>query len=105
MPLTQHTASEISRIYLNSKLKMLLAFEEDKQLQEILESLEKKDFHLFNPEEKTKVCTALYCCYYNYTDHQSNFGSKCLHFPQSIHWAVQFRTLQLNCDGLSFIFF
>lgn len=59
MPLTQHTASEISRIYLNSKLKMLLAFEEDKQLQEILESLEKKDFHLFNPEEKTKILVTL----------------------------------------------
>lgn len=61
MPLTQHTASEISRLYLNAKLKMLPAFEEDKQLQGIVESLEQKDFHLFNPEEKAKVSTALNC--------------------------------------------
>ena len=55
MPLTQQTASEVSRLYLNSKLKMLTAFEEEKQLQRILESLQREELYNLSPEDKTKV--------------------------------------------------
>ena len=55
MPLTQQSASEVSRLYLNSKFKMLTSYEDDKELQEILESLQHKDFYNLTPEEKTKV--------------------------------------------------
>lgn len=55
MPLTQQSASEVSRLYLNSKLKMLTSCEDDKQLQGILESLQHEDFYNLTPKEKTKV--------------------------------------------------
>ena len=55
MPLTQQTASEVSRLYLNSKLKMLTAFEEEKQLQGILKSLQHEELYNLSPEDKTKV--------------------------------------------------
>ena len=55
IPLTQQSASEVSRLYLNSKFKILTSCEDDKQLQGILESLEQRDFYNFTPEEKTKV--------------------------------------------------
>ena len=60
MPLTQQTASEVSRLYLNSKLKMLTTYGEEKQLQGILDSLQQKDFFNLAPEEKTKVSTVLH---------------------------------------------
>lgn len=55
MPLTQQSASEVSRLYLNSKFKMLTSYKDDKQLQGILESLQHQDFYNLTPEEKTKV--------------------------------------------------
>ena len=55
MPLTQQSASEVSRLYLNSKVKMLTSYEDDKQLQGTLESLQHEDFYNLTPEEKTKV--------------------------------------------------
>lgn len=55
MPLTQQSASEVSRLYLNSKFKMLTSYEDNEQLQGILESLQHEDFYNLTPEEKTKV--------------------------------------------------
>jgi len=55
MPLTRQSASEVARLYLNSKLKMLTAYTEDKQLQEILEALQHQELYNLNPEEKIKV--------------------------------------------------
>lgn len=55
MPLTQQSASEVSRLYLNSKFKMLTSFKDDTQLQGTLESLQREDFYNLTPEEKTKV--------------------------------------------------
>ena len=55
MPLTQQSASEVSRLYLNSKVKMLTSYEDDKQLQGTLESLQHEDFYNLTAEEKTKV--------------------------------------------------
>ena len=55
MPLTPQSASEVSRLYLNSKFKMLTSYEDAKQLQGILESLQQKDFYNLTPKEKTKV--------------------------------------------------
>ena len=59
MPLTQQSASEVSRLYLNSKFKMLSSYEDDKQLQGILESLQYEDFYNLTPEEKTKVLSLI----------------------------------------------
>lgn len=55
MPLTQQTTSEVSRLYLNAKFKMLTAYKEDTQLQEILESLQHKEFYNLTSVEKIKV--------------------------------------------------
>ena len=55
MPLTQQTASEVSRLYLSSKLKILTANEEDKQLQGILESLQHAELYSLTADEKIKV--------------------------------------------------
>lgn len=55
MPLTKQSASEVSRLYLNSKFKMLTSYEDDKQLYGIVESLQHEDFYNLTPEEKTKV--------------------------------------------------
>lgn len=55
MPLTQQSASEVSRLYLNSKFKMLTSYKDDTQLQGTLESLQREDFYNLTPEEKTKV--------------------------------------------------
>ena len=55
MPVTQYSASEVSRLYLNSKLQILTAYSEDRQLQEILETLEHKELYNLTPEEKLKV--------------------------------------------------
>ena len=59
MPLTQQSVSEVSRLYLNSKFKMLSSYEDDKQLQGILESLQYEDFYNLTPEEKTKVLSLI----------------------------------------------
>lgn len=55
MPLTQQTASEVSRLYLSSKLKVLTAYEDDKQLQGILESLQHDELYSLTADEKIKV--------------------------------------------------
>jgi len=59
MPLTQQSASEVSRLYLNSKFKILTSYKDDKQLQRILESLQHEDFYNLTPEEKTKILVTL----------------------------------------------
>ena len=55
MPVTQYSASEVSRLYLNSKLQVLTAYSEDRQLQQILETLEHEELYNLTPEEKLKV--------------------------------------------------
>ena len=74
MPLTRQTASEVSRLYLNSKLEMLTSYEDDKQLKEILESLQHEDFYNLTPGEKTKVwhklqINELSICSISYNEH------------------------------------
>jgi len=60
MPLTQQSASEVSRLYLNSKFKMLTSFKDGTQLQGTLESLQREDIYNLTPEEKTQVLNNFY---------------------------------------------
>jgi len=59
MPLTQQSASEVSRLYLNSKFKMLTSFKDGTQLQGTLESLQREDIYNLTPEEKTQILVTL----------------------------------------------
>lgn len=56
MPVTQYSASEVSRLYLKSKLQILTAYSGGRQLRQILETLEHEELYNLRPEEKLKVC-------------------------------------------------
>ncbi|XP_068702379.1 tyrosine-protein kinase BAZ1B-like isoform X2 [Montipora foliosa] len=59
VPLTRQTASEVSRLYLSNKMKGSGAYEEYKEVQGTLESLQHQEFYTLTAAQKIKVMVTL----------------------------------------------